>query len=835
MLAASFLLALASPAAQLPFTKYTDPDWPQGVDLGHAVGVSFGDYDGDGWADLFVCNDGRLWRNLSGQGWVEAFDLGAMLPASAQRYGAAFGDYDRDGFPDIATEPRKYGLDDCLHIFHNLGGVAWVDIAADANLLDAQPCSALAETAGWADFDGDGDLDLFLPTYGAVDGSVDNQYLHNLGPTGPAGAFRFSEKAASVGVKIPPGAARPEGVVTMDIDGDGALDLYSNGHWYRNLSTFDFPLFENLASKSSGVKKRTIVDEGTVAIDYDLDGDLDLLISYTFNRGNRLWINRGDGTYSEAPESVVEDYVSGSAYGISAADWDNDGDIDITTNDVFRTNRMMESDTAEWHIVASSHVPEVGAPAWADWDLDGDLDLAVGDGPGVSFLYRNDLYGPQTPLADKRYVRVRVVDDAPGLLRGVETEYGAIVELKMHNAALGKRFVQLVSSSAGYINQNEYSLHFGLPADPVPGDPSRDLRFDVVVDLPSLPELGYRRIDKRVNPALANLDLALLDQREITIFRSGKVLLGDREYVPVDPGETALQTTTGGLLQQLRNEALVDLTPATGSDEYVGIELDTIGAPGPQRVVEVLLDGQPGAVVDCGFQNQEGNVAVWDVTLPGSPRFVGAVTAILPAGNRRAATPTEIVLEPGRIFRMVARVDSYRVTSVSTPWIGDGVSVNGGLHFIDTSPCSGSAVEQASLENGQVYLAVRLRANDGPRWFDLGQSQGGGGRTPFLKANGIARVGEDVELRVTGLVPGERVRLISGARLSAFHAQGLVVSPDGTERVQGQADAQGEFVYNVIWPSTHVPGRPVYVQAVVGEASSTLRASNLIGTIGEAR
>ena len=834
MLVSSFALALAVPAAQLPFSKYTDSDWPNGVNLGKAVGVSFGDYDGDGWADLFVCNDGRLWRNLQGQGWVEAFDLGAMLPASAQRYGSAFGDYDRDGFPDIATEPRKYGLDDCLHIFHNLGGTAWVDIATDPTLLDFQPCNALAETAGWADFDGDGDLDLFLPTYGAVDGSADNQYLHNLGPTGPAGAYRFSEKADPVGVKIPTGAARPEGVVTMDIDGDGDIDLYSNGHWYRNLSTFDAPLFEDLASKSSGVKKRTVVDEGTVAIDYDLDGDLDLLISYTSNRGNRLWINRGDGTYSEAPDSVVEDYINGSAYGISAADWDNDGDIDITTNDVFRTSRMMETGAAEWRIIASPSVPQVGAPAWADWDLDGDLDLAVGDGRNVSFLYRNDLYGPQTPLADKRYLRVRVVDDAPGIARGVETEYGATVELKMHNAAAGKRFVQLVSSSAGYINQNEYALHFGLPADPVPNDPQRDLRFDVVVDLPSLPELGYRRIDKRVNPALANLDLALLEQREITIYRSGKVMLGDQEYAPVDPGETALQTTTGGLLQQARNEVLVDLTPATSSDEYVGIELDTIGALGPQRLVELILDGQPGVPVDCGFQNQEGNVAVWDVTVPGSPRFVGAVTATLSTGNRRSATPTELVLDPGRIFRIVARVDSYRVSPVHTPWIGAGLSVNGGLHFMDTDPCSGAAAESASLETGQVYLAARLRADDGPRWFDLGQAQGGGGSAPYLSVSGVARAGETVDLRVSGLVPGERVRLISGARLAAFDAQGLVVSPDGTERVQGQADAQGEFVTTVTWPTTHVPGRPVYVQAVVGAAGS-LRASNLMGAIGEAR
>jgi hypothetical protein len=826
-------LSLAAPAAQLPFSKYTDQDWPNGLDLGRAVGASFGDYDADGWPDLFVCNDGRLWRNLNGQGWAEAFDLGAMLPASAQRYGAAFGDYDRDGFPDIATEPRKYGLDDCLHLFHNLGAAAWVDIATNPALLDVQVCGALAETAAWADFDGDGDLDLFLPTYPAADGSADNQYYQNLGPTGPGGAYRFTEQATAVGVKIPVGAARPEGVITMDIDGDGDLDLYSNGHWYRNLSAFDAPLFEDLASKASGVKKRSVVDEGTVAIDYDLDGDLDLLVSYTSNRGNRLWINQGDGTFGEAHEDVVEDYVDGAAYGISAADWDNDGDIDITTNDVFRTSRVMDTGVAEWRKINSASVPQVGAPAWADWDLDGDLDLAVADGRNVSFLYRNDLYDAQTPLADKRYLRVRVVDDEPGIARGLEVEYGATVELKLLNAAPGKRFVQLVTSASGYINQNEYALHFGLPSDPEPNDPRRDLRFDLVVDFPSLPELGFHRVDKRVNPALANLDLALLDEREITIFRSGKIWLGGREYAPVDPGETKLLTTTGGLVQNARNEEMPDLLPASSADEYVGIELDTIGAQGPQRLVEVILDGQPGAALNCG--SQHGNLAVWDVTNPSAPQIVGALTASLPAGNRRAVTSSELILEPGKIFRIVARVQSYRPTLVATPWMGAQASVNGGLHFTDTDPCSGSAVAAAGLESGQVYLAARLRADDGPRWYDLGQARGNGGTLPMLTASGIAAAGESIQFEVTGVAPNALVRLIGGPRLAAFQAGGTVVEPDGSWRLRGRADAQGRLLLQADWPSQHRPGFPVFFQAVVGEQTGSIATSRVVAVLSEPR
>lgn len=833
MLSSLLLIALATPAPQLPFSKYTDADWPNGVDLGRAAGVSFGDYDGDGFADLFVCDEGMLWRNLGGQGWAQAHDLAALMSPSSLRYGSAFGDFNRDGFPDIATEPRKYGLDDCLHIFENLGGSAWTDIAIDPLRLDVQPCGALAETAVWVDFDGDHDLDLFLPTYPDADGSIDNQFLHNLGPTGPGGSYRFSEKSAAVGVKIPVGAARPEGVVQLDLDGDGDIDLYSNGHWYRNVSQFDAPAFEVLTPRASGVKKETIVDEGTVAVDYDLDGDLDLLVSYTFNRGNRLWVNRGDGTFFEASTDVIDDFQAGSAYGISAIDWDNDGDLDFTANDVFRESQMMDSDEPEWKIV-SSPIPDAGAPAWADWDRDGDMDFAAGDGRLVSFLWQNDLYGPNTPLADKRYVRVRVVDDSATVPRGLETEYGATVELVLRNAAPGKRFVQLVSSAAGYINQNEYALHFGLPADPEPANPNRDLRFDLIVDFPSLPELGFHRVDKRVNPALANLDLAWLSEREITVYRSGRVRFGGAEYMPVDPGQTKLLTTTGGLAAPEPDKKLPPLTDAASGDEYVGIELDTIGANGPQRLVEVLLDGQPGDAVDCG--GSRGNLAVWDVTQPAAPQFVGALTVELAADNRRSVTRSELVLQPNRIFRIVARVQSYRPHFVPTPWIGSEASVNGGLLFTDQDPCSGLAVAAASLRAGEVYLAARLRPQDEPRWFDLGHSMGAGSlQAPLLTASGLAQAGETIELEVTGAPPLSEVRVLAGARLRPLEQRGAVVHPDGSFRLRGTSDAQGRVTLSGVWPEQHAPGVPVFFQALVGSAGSPIAASQVVATLGEAR
>jgi VCBS repeat protein len=823
-------------AAQVPFSKYTDSDWPNGVDLDRATGVSFGDYDADGWTDIFTFSNGWLWRNLEGAGWVFVADLSTQLPFASGRYGSTFGDYNLDGLPDIATEPRKYGFDDCLHLLRNLGGGFFLDIAPDPNLVDVQPCGASSETLTWADLDGDGDLDLFLPIYPPDAGSTGNRFLHNLGPTGPSGAYRFSEQVMNAGLYNPAGSARPEGVQIVDIDGDGDLELYSNGHLYRNLSGYDAPFFEAMASKASGIKKRAIVDEGTIFMDFDLDGDLDLLMSYTSNRGNRIWENRGDGTFIEAATDVIEDYIAGAGYGISAADWDNDGDLDFTANDVFRRNMMMETGVPGFTLLSSPNVPQVGAPAWADWDLDGDMDLATADGPGDSWLYQNDTYGPGVPLSERRHVRIRVVNDASWLDRGLETEYGAQVELTLHNAAPGLRFTNFVSSSAGYINQNEYDLMFSLPADPEPADPDADVRFSVSVNFPSLPEQGYCRITPHVNPVLANLDLALLEDREIIIFRSGKVMLGGSVYQPLFPVETHMVTSGGGLLQAPGQTVMADLVPAPGSNHFVGIELDTIGATEPVRIEEVILDGELGEAGWCG--NRFGNVALWDVTVSGQPELIAAMNLTLPLNNRRGHYPADMVLPAGRMYRLVARVNSYRETPLGAPEDYGFYSLNGGLRFDDADPCSGMGVDLASLDSAVVYMAVRVRPDGGSHWFDLGHAQASGGiASPNLTGTGLAIAGSPLEISLTGAPPSTRVHLIGGSRLMVAEQKGVLIQPDPALRLHALSNAQGEVVFSGTWPSELTPGIPVFFQAVVGNPNQAIGASTsqVVAILGEAK
>ena len=268
----------------IPLSLWTNATWPTGLVIGSTLGISFGDYNADGYTDLFALDGGSLIRNVDGQDWDVVANLVAALPPTSFRYGSSFGDYNNDGFPDIGTEPRECcGGDTCHHLFRNLGGSSFfLDVATDPAIMDVQACNSDAETIIWGDVDGDGNLDLFLPVYPPfVYGSEGNFFWHNQGPVGAGGVYTFEEKVVPAGLDNPAGTARPEGTMYLDTDFDGDAELYSNGTLYQNVSTVGTPLFNPMNTTGSGIKYSGSLEEGIVFHDVDMDGDLDFTGAWT--------------------------------------------------------------------------------------------------------------------------------------------------------------------------------------------------------------------------------------------------------------------------------------------------------------------------------------------------------------------------------------------------------------------------------------------------------------------------------------------------------------------------------------------------------------------------
>ena len=576
-------------------------------------------------------------------------------------------------------------------MLHNLGGGNFQQVASNTGSVISSPGPLDAESICWGDVDDDGDLDLFVPTYPPWGGGVSNGSGNHFWTNGGAAAnYAFVDTSSASGVGNPPNSARPEGAQLCDVDFDGDLDLYSNGTLYQNQSVTGTPLFVPLTEAASGIGLSTQLDEGAVLFDYDLDGDQDLVCAYTAH-GVLLWENRGDGTFLREAD-VIECPALGSTLGISVGDWDNDGDLDLTTRSVFRRNQFVETGrrllSIATHAIPAPHIRSA-TPCWVDWDRDGDLDCVLGNWAERGRLYENNTYSSSTPQPDRRFVRVRPLRDSASVVRGLDTEYGALVEVRVPEASPGRRRVQFTASSAGYLNQNEYALHFALPDDPLPTNPAEDIRFDVAVDFSSLPQNGKHRVDGHVNPALRRVNLASLTDRELQVFRSGRVRINSCDIQPSPIEDPVLSTSGGGLALPTATSSLVPLGLTPGNGWFVGLDFDTLTAAGPVRLTEVILDG----MLDSPVAGPAGpfNLALWDVTAPAAPVLVAGTMMDLPIEphNNRHRFTTDWLLAAGRRYRVVARVTMVRGSPFQGPSVDGAMNTGGGLSFRDRNPTTG--------------------------------------------------------------------------------------------------------------------------------------------------
>lgn len=305
---------------------------PNGYNSGNCVG--FTDMNNDGYDDIVVLDQSKTIKVLyqDGAGTFEEFDYGDV--SSNNQWGMTIGDYDNDGHKDIFAG----GAYDGVHVKH-------IDAVGVFSDFDLDNGSMFMQACNFADIDGDGQLDAF----GCHDDALSRMWRGN-------------------------GTA-------LDYDQE-LIDLTS----------YDFSDYPN--TDHSG-------NYGTVFSDFDNDGDIDLTIAkcrqfvndpFDPRRVNQIWLNNGDGTWSEVAEErgLV---LNEQSWTVDYADYDNDGDWDCFLTNHSTTMKLLENDGSGYFtdITDASGLNFSGfalQAKLADFDNDGYVDVLVSG--GIHRYFRNN-------------------------------------------------------------------------------------------------------------------------------------------------------------------------------------------------------------------------------------------------------------------------------------------------------------------------------------------------------------------------------------------------------------------------------------------------------------
>ena len=361
-----------------PFSNVT---FLAGLDVVKTGYYSLGDYDNDGFIDLYlsgkeVVGESKIFKNSGNGRFYPEFELN--LYSDLKAGSGHWGDYDRDGDLDLFIRdnmwdeiPSKPGS-----LFRNDQDI-FTDVTENVGFIN-RDSGTIPQAAVWIDYDNDGKLDLFV-----IMNSPPNHLYHNLGD----GTF---EEIAS-----PAGVANIEGfsVLTADYNDDGFTDLLIYRHLvtalYRNKGDGTFE-----PDSRSGITNQSI--SSAAFADYDNDGKLDLLFGQNSGPGF-LYHNNGDGTFTD----VVNEAGLGGVSDPTWADYNNDGFLDLF--DIVLPYQAANGfklfhNNGDGTFALVDNIPEfnhepISRLAPFDYDSDGDLDLFINIrfNSLSTFLFRNNI------------------------------------------------------------------------------------------------------------------------------------------------------------------------------------------------------------------------------------------------------------------------------------------------------------------------------------------------------------------------------------------------------------------------------------------------------------
>ena len=440
-------------------------------------GAAVGDFDGDGWPDVFITrywDTDLLYRN-NGDGTFA--DVTAMAfpggMGAQQTNGVAWGDVNNDGHLDLIVSTINASRH-LLYINNGAGQFAEEGLLRGLMIDEGAPLTAGSGVA-LGDYDGDGYLDVYIAEwrgFSTPSQPAQARLFRNLGAAGP-GQFVDVTAAAGVGMDIVHGIHAGKGLSFTprfaDLDRDGRPDLAvaadggaSRIFWNNGDGTFTD------GTAAAGINTGTN-DMGFTLADFNGNGRLDWFVtsigtgSGQHPSGNRLFLNNGDRTFADATYATgVRE--GGWGWGAEALDYDNDGDLDL-----IHTNGMLfaaPDQTAFFLNLGSRTNPQfakVSGPLGVtdvgqgrglvtlDYDRDGDLDVLIVNFGEPPILYRNN--GGN----DKHWLQVQTVGSSSN-----RDGVGAVVRITPNLHAPEVFAVAEISASSTYLSQSEMLAHFGL-------------------------------------------------------------------------------------------------------------------------------------------------------------------------------------------------------------------------------------------------------------------------------------------------------------------------------------------------------------------------------------